>query len=348
MLILVSGGTGYIGSHSVAALVNGGHRVRVLARDAGRVAPAVEPLGIAVDRVETVAGDVTDPEAVARAVDGCDAVLHAASIYSFDSRDHAKMRRINVRGTEVVLRAARSVGADPIVHVSSAVALVPSGGATLTPSSPVGRPKETYAATKAEAETVARRHQSDGAPVVITYPPATLGPHDPYLGDQLRRVRNVLRGLVPIWPSGGFPYGDVRDVARLHAAVMEPGHGPRRFIAPSRYISSREYVRTLRRVTGRALPTLFLPAVTMLPLGMFASAVQRVVPVHLPAEYAAIYTNMVGAPVDTSATDALLGREATPFARTLADSVRWLHQAGHLRGRLAGRAATDGPATTLP
>ncbi len=341
MLVLVTGGTGFIGSHSVAAIQRAGHRVRLLVRDRARVDAAFIPLGVDVDSIEQVPGDVTNPASVARAVHGCDAVLHAASVYSFDSRDHARMREVNACGTDVVLTAARAAGADPIGYVSSFGALVPSSDDPITPASPVGAPRETYLATKAEAEIIARRHQADGAPVVITYPLATLGPHDPYLGDQTARVRNVLRGLMPMWPLGGFPVGDVRDVAKLHAALLQPGQGPRRFLGQGRYVSTREYVRTLRRITGRTLPTVYLPARSMLPVGALAGLLQRISPVHIPAEYGAIYTCIVGRRrVDASATDQMLGTSIRPFERTMADTVRWLHATGRLNRRCAGHAAS--------
>ncbi|MFI5929087.1 NAD-dependent epimerase/dehydratase family protein [Micromonospora sp. NPDC051543] len=343
MLVLVTGGTGYLGSHSVAALVHAGHRVRLLVRSAARVTAALSPLGVDPDAVDEVRGDVTDPDAVARAVAGCDAVLHAASVYSFDSRRSAAMRAVNARGTEVVLAAARSAALDPIVHVSTVGALFPTTAAVVTADSPVGRPRETYLATKVEAERIARRHQADGAPVVITYPPAVLGPHDPHLGDQITRLRNALRGLMPVWPTGGFPLGDVRDTADLHAAVLRPGLGPRRYLGPGRYVTTAEYVAALRRITGRRLPASRLPARAMLPLGALVSAAQLVVPVHLPAEYGAIYTCAVSRPVDSGPTDRLRGRPARPFEETLADTVRWLADSGRLSSRLAGHAATGGP-----
>ncbi|MFY1668899.1 NAD-dependent epimerase/dehydratase family protein [Plantactinospora sp. WMMB334] len=336
---MVTGGTGFLGSHSVAEILRAGHRVRLLVRDPATVAPALGPLGVDPDGPEVFRGDVTDPDAVARAVRGCDAVLHAASVYSFDSRDRAAMRAVNVRGTELVLDAAVAAGADPVVYVSSFAALLPAASAPLHPGSPVGAPREAYMATKARAEEVARRAQRAGAPVVITYPLATLGPDDPKRGDQATRVRNALRGLMPMWPSGGFPVGDVRDVARLHAAVLTPGRGPRRFLAQGRYVSTREFVRVLRRVTGRTLPALHLPAAAMLPVGALTDLVQRLVPAHIPAEYGAIYTCRVGRDVDTTATDRLLGPAHTTFETTLRDTVRWLHRAGHLPDRLAGTAA---------
>ncbi|BCB74098.1 SDR family NAD(P)-dependent oxidoreductase [Phytohabitans flavus] len=341
MRVLVTGGTGFLGSHSVARILAAGHEVRLLVRAPTRVVPALGPLGVDPAAVDVARGDVTDAAAVALAMRGCDAVLHAASVYSFDTREHTRMRAVNVRGTEVVLDAARDAGADPIVYVSSFAALLPSAEDPITTDSPVGAPRETYMATKAAAELVARRRQDAGEPVVITYPLATLGPHDPHLGDQTSRIRNALRGLMPMWPSGGFPIGDVRDVAGLHAAVLRPGQGPRRYFAPGSYVSTRELVQTLRRVTGRALPAIHLPARAMLPVGALTGLTQRIVPAHIPAEYGAIYTCLVGRAVDTSATAALLGPHHHPLETTMLDTVRWLHRAGHITDRLAGSAATQ-------
>src|SRR5215470_11578099 len=112
MLVLVTGGTGYIGSHSVAALAKAGHRIRVLARSAEKVPAALGPLGL--EGVETALGDVADPAAVERALAGCDAVLHAASVFSLDARKAGEMNAVNVRGTEVVFGAAHRLGLDPI------------------------------------------------------------------------------------------------------------------------------------------------------------------------------------------------------------------------------------------
>ena len=111
MLVLVTGGTGYVGSHAVAALIKAGHRVRMLARSPGSVTAALAPLGVAI--VETSIGDVTDPGTVERALDGCDAVLHAASVFSMDPRRADEMRAFNVRGTDTVLgRPTASSGPD--------------------------------------------------------------------------------------------------------------------------------------------------------------------------------------------------------------------------------------------
>ena len=118
------------------------------------------------------------------------------------------------------------MGLDPVVHVSSYVALLPPEppGAVLTPDSPVTRPRGAYCRSKAESDLVARRYQEQGAPMVIVYPGGVIGPNDPYLGDSNRvLVVGAKNGLAM---RGGGPVVDVRDVAAVHAAVMEPGRAP--------------------------------------------------------------------------------------------------------------------------
>ena len=135
------------------------------------------------------------------------------------------MRQVNVGGTEIVLEAARAAGAETIVHVSSVVALAPTGGAPLATELPVGRPRERYMATKAAAEEVARRHQAAGAPVVITYPMATLGPHTRTWGISSP-------GCGPCC-AGGCPSGPVADSRSVTSGTWptcmsprcEPGRG---------------------------------------------------------------------------------------------------------------------------
>jgi dihydroflavonol-4-reductase len=182
LFVLVTGGTGYVGSHSIAALTRAGHRVRVLARSPEKVPAALGPLGVGA--VEAAVGDVTEPAAVERALEGCDAVLHAASVFSMDARRADEMNSVNVRGTDIVLGTAHRLGLDPIVYVSSEVALLPpADGEILTPDSPVKRPPGPYCRSKADSELVARKFQALGAPVVSVLPAGVWGPHDPHLGE---------------------------------------------------------------------------------------------------------------------------------------------------------------------
>ena len=134
----------------------------------------------------------------------------------------------------------------------------------------------------------------------------------------------------------------MRDTAELHAALLS-GAGadrPGRYFGPGYYLRTREFVRTLRQVTGRALPTVYLPAASMLPVGATAGRLQRVWPFHIPAEYGAIYIAACATRVD-EAECSPLGIAPRPVAETMADTVRWLHRHGLLTDRQAGSLAGE-------
>ena len=111
MRVLVTGGTGFVGSHSVAALVSQGHQVRLLVRSRDRVASSLSPLGVA--EVESVQGDLTAPRSVEEAMAHCDAVLHAAAVFPADPRTAQRVCQTNVCAAEIVLGAAVRRGLNP-------------------------------------------------------------------------------------------------------------------------------------------------------------------------------------------------------------------------------------------
>ncbi|MGH7413902.1 MAG: NAD-dependent epimerase/dehydratase family protein [Candidatus Rokuibacteriota bacterium] len=228
MMVLVTGGTGFVGSHTVAAVKSAGHEAKLFVRNPARIGPALEPHELSTRDFEHAVGDVNDVASVRRALEGCDAVIHAGSAYAYNLpfwKARALMKT-NVEGTANVLRAARDMRLDPIVYVSTSWAIVQSTPTVLTEDSPIGHPPDAYPRSKARAEGIARQMQEEGAPVVITYPPGVWGPHDPYWGETAQLAEMILRGRLPFIPDGTGPFCDVRDVARLHAAVLEPAKGP--------------------------------------------------------------------------------------------------------------------------
>jgi dihydroflavonol-4-reductase len=336
LLVLVTGGTGYVGSHSVAALAKAGHRIRVLARSPERIPAALDPFG--VSGVEKAIGDVTEPAAVERALEGCDAVLHAASVFSLDARKADEMNRVNVRGTEIVLGTAHRLGLDPIVYVSSELALLPPAGRkVLTPDSPVNRPPWPYCRSKADSELVARKFQALGAPVVSVLPAGVWGPHDPHLGEGVTLAANVLRRRYPIVPPGGMHIVDVRDVAAVLAAVMEPGRGPRSYLVAGGYLTMPGIIRTLGDLSGRRIRFLTFPAWFLAAFGRTADIAQRRLRTRLPWSGESIWILNCDARCDDSKTRDELQLQPRPLEETFADTVHWLVEGGHLTLREAGR-----------
>src|SRR5438132_12578727 len=124
---MVTGGTGFIGAHTVRALLDAGHEVRLLVRDPVLLETVLQPLG--VDDVDHVVGDALDADTVSRVLVGCDAAVHAAAVVTIDQRRAEQVTASNLVATRCVLDGARRAGLDPIVYVASVTALAPSAGA---------------------------------------------------------------------------------------------------------------------------------------------------------------------------------------------------------------------------
>jgi nucleoside-diphosphate-sugar epimerase len=340
MRVLVTGGTGFVGTHTIAALLDAGHDVKLLVRSPDRVSSSLAPLG--VDReLEAVAGDVTEPESVDRALEGCEAVIHGASVFSMDARMDDVMRKVNVTGAETVLSAAVRQGCDPVVLISSELSLLPPDGRVLQPDSPVRPAPERYAYchTKGLAELVARRFQQQGAPIVSVMPPSLWGPNDPHLGEGPLLARNILRRRIPALTPGGLQIADVRDAARAIAATIEAGRGARSYLIAGHYLSMRGIVGTLARLTGRRFPAVTLPRRFMLGVGSVTDAVQRRTKVRLPWSREAIWILNCAARCDDARVREDFDVEPRPIEETFADTVGWLLDAGHVSPRQAGRLA---------
>src|SRR5262249_17295660 len=159
---------GFVGSHTTAALLGAGHDVRLLVRDPAKVDRVYAPLGVIVD--DRVKGDVLDPYSIVRALDGVDAVVHAAAVVGNSRKRAAAGLHTTPTGAKNVLGAAVEAGIDPIVHVSSVASLFPPPGPLIDLDTPVASPTSAYGRSKVGAEQLARGLQDLGAPITIFYP----------------------------------------------------------------------------------------------------------------------------------------------------------------------------------
>mgnify|MGYP001028183817 CR=1 FL=1 len=336
MRVLLTGGTGYLGSNLARGLTAAGHEVTLLGRSRRRA----EDLGLG--GLSFAEGDVVERDRVAAAMRGHDAVVHAASVYSFDRRKVVEMERVNVTGTQIVLGEAVARGLDPAVHVSSTVAFLPGEG-WATPDSPPGMPAAPYAATKADSERVARAMQEQGLAVVSVSPGGIYGGDDPRFGEQYRFVHDLLGRRLPLLPRGGFHAVDVGDAVATVAAVLEPRRGPRRYIVPGHHLAPVDIARKLSRITGRRLPTASASAGMLMPAARLADRAQGRLSVRLPVSAEALYITACNLHYDDSRARVELGVEPRPFEETLAGMVSRLLVEGRIRPREAGRLGEQSP-----
>lgn len=336
MKVLVTGGTGFVGARITADLVRAGHDVRLLVRRPEQVTVSLAPYDVSVD--EVVTGDVLDPVAVDAAIDGCGAVVHAAAVFSFKANRAGVIRETNARAAELVLGRAVDRGLDPVVHISSTVALTRVGGSG--PDLPLGDVEWPYARSKVASEVVARRLQDADAPVVTIYPGSVYGPHDPYRGEQSERLRWILLGRFPFYPPGFIHTVDVRTVAATVLRALEPGRGPRRYVVPGDPVDAGLLYGTASEVTGRRLRYLTLPPAMLLPFARSMAWLQQSLPDrwYFPADPEGVDVMRRATVFDDSPARTGLGVEPVAFEQSLRDTVVWLVESGRLPERYAGRA----------
>ena len=225
MRILVTGGTGFVGAWTSRAVQDAGHQVRFLVRDPAKLAVSAGALGVTTS--DHVVGDMTDAEAVRRALDGCDAVVHCAAVVALDPAAAGRMARANLAGAGNVLGLAVERGLDPVVHVSSIAAVFRPDLDLLTGDLPLAEGLDAYGRSKAEVEAYARGLQDAGAPVQITYPGMVVGPPaGQMLGEATDGVRAAVRMRVIPGRGAAWTVCDVRDLGRVHAALLRPGRAP--------------------------------------------------------------------------------------------------------------------------
>lgn len=266
-LYLVTGGAGFIGSHLVQALVERGERVRVLDDfSTGRR----ENLTAVIGRIELIEGDVSDPEAARRAVDGCDYVFHLAAVASVQASVERPQRThlVNAGGTLNVLDAARRSGVRRVVLASTTALYGDHTALPLREELPL-RPLSPYAASKAAGEAYCRAfHASYGLPTVAlrffnVYGPRQ-DPSSPYSGVISIFASCMSRGERPTIYGDGKQTRDfvyVADVVRalLLACEQDEAVGSVFNVAGGKQTSILQLVEELNHALGTSLTPLFAP-----------------------------------------------------------------------------------------
>jgi len=336
MRILVTGGTGFVGSHAAESLVRAGHAVRLLARSHEKVERVSAVRGIALDDV--VLGDMGDADLCRRALEGCDAVLHAAA--SFTIGPGATAQAENAAGNQNILGTAAEMGLDPIVYTSSVAALFPPAGPVIRADDPVGELQSDYGRSKTEGERYARELQDRGAPLAIVYPAGVYGPDDPGLGPGAKGLRDRLRYGWPLG-GGGTCCIDVRDLAAICSGAMVPGQGPRRYMAGGHFLPWEDEADLCEEVTGRKVRRIYASRSLLYAAGLVVDGLQRIFPSFdypLTSEAARYVTDFV--PCDSSHTLEDLGLVFRDTRETLTDAIRWLVASGHMDPVYAGQLGT--------
>ncbi|ORW48884.1 oxidoreductase [Mycobacterium paraense] len=326
MHVLVTGGTGFVGGWTAKAIADAGHSIRFLVRNPDRLHTSVAKLG--VDVSDFAVGDITDRVSVREALRGCDAVVHSAALVAVDPRQTNEMLTTNMQGAQNVLGQSVELGLDPIIHVSSFTALFHPGLETLSADLPVVGGADGYGTSKAQVEIYARGLQDAGAPVNITYPGMVLGPP---VGNQFGEAGEGVKAAVQMHAipgrSAAWLIVDARDLAALHAALLEPGRGPRRYTAGGHRVPAAELATMLGEVAGTPMVAVPIPDTALRVAGAVMDRAGRFLPFDTPFTSAGMqyYTQMPAS--DDSPSEQELGITYRDPKETVADTFDALRAA---------------------
>ena len=328
MKALVTGGTGFVGSHLVRALLERGHGVRCLVRAESRL-DNLDGLD-----VELARGDLRDRASLTKAVAGCGVVYHCAADYRFFLRDSREIYASNVEGTRNILTAAGEVGVERVVYTSSVGAPgLEKDGSPADETVPVTLDDMIghYKCSKFLAERVADEFAEKGLPVVIVNPSTPIGEYDikPTATGQV--IVDFLNRKIPAFVDTGLNWVDVRDVAVGHVLAAEKGVVGEKYILGHRDLELRQFLELLSELTGLPAPKTRLPH--WIPIGFAAidTALARIFGhsprVSLESARLAQYKMYF----DPGKAVRELGMPQTPVEEPLKRAVEWFRANGYVR-----------------
>ena len=262
MKVLVTGSSGFIGSHLCKALIEKGNSVRAFHRSSSNLR-LLQDLP-----VEHTLGDLTQPETIKKAVEGMDVIFHTAA-HLGPRAETGAMYAVTVEGTRLLLNAAEEAGVNRVVYTSSAAALG-------IPETPPNRGKQValldenhswnlrpedwpYAYSKYLAEREVQKAVARGLDVVIVNPTYVLGAGDVYRRSSSLVVwaaRHTLPGMI----EGGLNIVHIQDVVSGHLAALDKGKKGERYILGGENISLRELITLICQTAGVAAPQTTLPS----------------------------------------------------------------------------------------
>lgn len=272
---LVTGAAGHLGANMVHRLLADGQEVRVLLRE-GSNNEAMEGVP-----VEKVMGDLRDPAAVRRAVDGCETVYHCAAMVSTLQGSRAHKREIfesNVLGTRNVLRAAKECG---VLRVAVTGSFGANGYDIDDPSLPADEERPffpfnrhlPYAHTKQMCEHEVLRAVVDGLDAVICTSTAILGPHDYKPSRMGRTLCDFTHGKLRAYIPGGFEFVAASDLCEGHVLAMERGRTGHKYIFATEFLTLDDIMEIWEEVTGVPRPRMKLSPSVMYGLAHVSSFV---------------------------------------------------------------------------
>jgi dihydroflavonol-4-reductase len=334
MKTLVTGATGFVGSHAARQLVSAGHAVRALVRPTSNVKVLD---GVAVEFVE---GDLRDAASLTRAMQGAQHVYHIAADYRLWTKNSGEIYESNVEGTRRLIEAAHRAGVERIVYTSTVATIaVPRHGAL--PNEDIWANLDEmighYKRSKFLAEQVALDAAKSGSPVIIVNPTAPVGPGDWKPTPTGRIILDFLKGKMPAYVDTGLNVAPVEDVAAGHLLAAAKGRIGERYILGGRNMTLKQILDALAAIAGRSAPRIRLPHAVALMVGYADEMFSRVLgrEPQIPVEGVKMSRHKMFVESDKAQRE--LGYHPTKVEAALERAVRWYEEHGYIANRAGSK-----------
>jgi dihydroflavonol-4-reductase len=330
MTTLVTGASGFLGSHVARQLVARGEDVRVLMR------PSSTNRAIADLSLEYVTGDLRDPASLDRAMKGVKRVFHVAADYRLWARRSREIYESNVGGTRNLLEAARRAGVEQIIYTST-VATIAVDRPQLPNESTDARLEEMvghYKRSKWMAEKEVLNAAKAGLPVMVVMPTTPVGPWDWKPTPTGKIILDFLNGKMPGYVETGLNFVGVEECAAGHLLAAEKGQVGERYLLGGENLTLKAMLDTLSKITGLPAPKRKISHRLALGVAYVNTAYSRLLGREpgIPIEGVKIARHMMF--VDCSRAQRELGFKPGPVAAALERAVRWYEANGYIaKGR---------------
>jgi dihydroflavonol-4-reductase len=328
MTTLVTGASGFLGSHVARLLAGRGENVRVLLRPTSQTA-LLEGLS-----VERSSGDLRDRPSLDNALDGVRTVYHVAADYRLWARDPGEIYESNVEGTRNLLDAARRAKVEKFVYTSTVGTIAVPRNGVLPDESSVTSIDEmigAYKRSKWLAEQEARKAAAAGLPVIIVNPTTPVGPGDAKPTPTGRIIVDFLNGRMPAYVDTGLNFVPVEDAAAGHLLAAERGRIGERYILGDENLTLKQALQILSQVSGRAAPRVRVPHGLALVAGYADAVLSRLLGREPQIPLEGVRMSRHSMFVNTERARFELGFSCGPLTAAFERAVRWYESRGYVR-----------------
>ncbi len=266
-MILVTGGTGLVGSHLLYFLLNNNESIRAIRRKSSDLEAVKEVFSYYTsdseeifNKIEWVEADITEVPALTKAFKGITHVYHSAAYVGFNPKRYHALKKVNIEGTANVVNLCLSNGVTKLCHVSSIATLGDAVNGDLISESTDWNPEDensVYAITKFGAEMEVWRGSQEGLDVVIVNPAIILGSGHWNSGSNIF-LKTISKGI-PFYTSGGIGIVDVKDVVKAMISLMNSPIKSERFLLVSKSIYYKELFMELASLLNKKGPRKKVP-----------------------------------------------------------------------------------------